>query len=183
MPYVGGLFVNFKKKINLNALDYVIIAVAIIAISLSVYLSTGNDNVLSSSKKIEYTLYIDKIQNDLISNLKAGDILIDSNSGFEIGVVSTVQASPAFIHILPDGTNEYVYSYSELPAGSIIASSPDCSYLSFSVSCDAMVSGGIIDVNGTEIYTGKMIDFRTPKLAYSAECTGVSFTDIISEEK
>lgn len=171
---------NNKIKINFNALDYVIIAVIIIAISLSVYFAGGNDEILSSSEKIEYTLYINKIQNDLISNVRSGDAVLDSSTGVEIGKISTVQATPAFVTFLPDGTNEYVYSYSDLPEGSIIASSPDCSYLSIRVTAEATVSGGRININGTEIYTGKIIDFRTPNLSYSAECTGVTFIDSFS---
>lgn len=148
-----------KLKIfrKFNIIDFLAVTLLLVALIVSGYYFTRDDGLFTKHQfEIEYTIKIDKIENEFIGNLSDGDELYDFSTTFPIGKVSEIR------------TAVVDKQYSEMEVV---------------VKADAEVHGGVFSVSGVDIFTGKWIEFRTPSLVHGGNCIAVMVNNKTESEK
>ncbi len=107
---------NEKRAWRFTALDLIILLVVLAAIGAAIYFfgpfakQNGED---ARSMDIEYTVELKYIDEKYVGNIKVGDVVIDSVTKREIGVVSAVEHTPMIEYIL--NTDDEVIEEKEYP--------------------------------------------------------------------
>ena len=149
---------NIKKLFHrFNIIDFFVCVFLVVAIVVSAYYYTNEDGLFKKQQlEIEYTISLDKVENEFIGNLSYDDTLYDFSSAFEIGRVSDIRTYP-----LNQGY---------------------CS-MDVVVRAIAEVHGGTFSVNGVDVFTGKWMEFRTPNIVHAGNCTAVMILEKLDGAK
>lgn len=146
---------NFFRRFNF--IDFLAAVFLIVAILVSFYYYSNEDGLFKKEQfEIEYIIRIEKIENEFLGNLAYNDIIYDYASVFPIGKVTDIRTYPA----------DQYYSAMEI-----------------SVDAVAEIHGGVISVNGIDIFTGKWIEFRTPNIVLGGNCIAVMINDRLDGAK
>lgn len=149
---------NIKKIFHrFNIIDFFAAVLIIVAVAVSIYYYTNEDGLFKKQQfEIEYTIHLDNVENEFISNLSNNDTIYDFSSAFEIGKVSDIRTYPV--------NQRY------------------CS-MDVMVRAVAEVHGGTFSVNGVDVFTDKWIEFRTPNIVHAGNCAAVMIIEKLDGAK
>lgn len=159
------------KKFALNFIDFILIAVIIIAAGMLIFIFTSRDVVNTSggqSAAVEYTVRIDPMNEEFKSLVKVGDKVFDADKLYAIGEVTDISYSTAY------------YKGTDKATGAIkLSEYPGMVSMTITVRVNASVSDGGFSVSDYSIAVGREMNIRTPNFTG----TGVCMTAAKAEEK
>ncbi len=154
-----------KKKGRFNAVDFLLILIALAVVAAAViYLVPGLVGRLSSNTtEVTYTVEFRGVDPDFITNIQAGDKIYDANQNFMIGTVRSV------------ATDSYsVLAYDPVTGEGVMKEHPTLKTLIITVNASAVYTEGEgYYVNGERIAVGRKYDLRLPHFTGSAYCVEV----------
>ena len=153
-----------KEKIERRAvIDFLILLAVILAVSLLInaFVSLVKGKRTEDSSKIEYTVRIAEIREDMSSFISEGDEVIDSVGKRSIGRAESVSVRPSTVERLTDG----------IPTAEKIDG-----YVDIYVTVTAMADIGETDitVGGSNLKIGRVMYLRLPDFTATAECVRIS---------
>ena len=153
-------------RFNLIDLLLIIIALVMVAAVVYVFLPTSwIKGVLSDdSISIQYTIEIQGVDEALLKNINENDVVIDSVSKSELGIVTAVDYS----------THYTMLQYDETKQSGVLSVVPNKYNVIVTITADAeFISGEGYSVNGTRIAVGEAIKARFPNGAFEGYCISV----------
>lgn len=154
-----------RKKLSLNFIDFILIAVIIIAVGTLIFIFTARDVKSSSaqSTQIEYTLQFDRVNEEFKNLVMVGDKVFDSDKLYAIGEVTDVSYSTAY------------YKGTDKATGAVkLSEYPGMICMTVTVKVNASVSDGGYSVSEYSIAVGKTMDIRVPNFTGKGVCTSVT---------
>ena len=156
----AGIVVLNKSRKKLNVVDIVIFAVILIALAYAVYAIIVNMQNSGGAAKIEYTIEVPEIRNEISDKVSEGESVYDENGDW-VGVVKSVAVSQAY----HKGSDE---------DGNVVNSRIDgYNTMYVTIEVDVTATGSGYEVNGYDISAGNEYDLRTPSLYFEGECVNV----------
>ena len=165
------LDIKEKKKHKFNIVDFLILLLVVAIIGTAVYAVFSWSDIktlwATSSKEILYVVELRGIDQDLIDNVKGTDIVIDSISKNQLGIVQSATSDPySILGYTVDADGEYTATM--ITDGSKFN-------ITVTISATAEYEKGVgYTVNGTRIAVGEVLDLRFPQLASTAYCVHIS---------
>ena len=160
-----------KKKHKFNIVDFLILLLVVAIIGTAIYAVFAWSDIKAlwstSSKEILYVVELRGVDKDLINNVKAADVVIDSVSKNQLGTVQSAKSDPY-------STLGYTVNTDGEYAATMITDDSKFN-ITLTISATAEYEKGIgYTVNGTRIAVGEVLDLRFPQLASTAYCVHIS---------
>lgn len=160
-----------KKKHKFNIVDFLILLLVVSIIGTAIYAVFAWSDIkalwATSSKEILYVVELRGIDQDLVDNIKGTDVVIDSVSKNQLGIVQSANSDPySTLGYTVDTDGEYKATM--ITDGSKFN-------ITITISATAEYEKDIgYTVNGTRIAVGEVLDLRFPQLASTAYCVHIS---------
>ncbi len=149
-----------RSRKKLNIVDIVIFAVIIIAMAYAVYAIIVNMQDNGDEVKIEYTIEVPEIRNEISDKASQGQAVYDENGDWA-GTVKSVAVSQAY----HNGSDS---------SGNIVSSRIDgYNTMYITIEVDATETKFGYELNGYDISAGSSYCLRTPSLYFEGECVSV----------
>lgn len=153
-----------KEKIERRAvIDFFILLAVILAVSLliSSFVRLVKGKRTDDSSKIEYTVRIAEVREDMSRFISEGDEVIDSVGKRSIGHAGQVSVHPSTVERLTDG----------IPSAEKIDGYVD---IYVTVTAMASIQNTDITVGGYNLKIGRVMYLRFPDFTATAECVRIS---------
>lgn len=154
-----------KPRLKFNFFDILILAALMLVIVFSLYsrVITQNENQADGTDGFQYTLKVERVENELVSMISLGDILYEAESEVELGRVVEITVT------------DYALS-NPSAAKTAIKDGQGYSNLEIILECHGasyVDDGGVINVqsNGYEMRVGTDIRVRNTEFIFTAQCS------------
>ncbi len=158
------------KKRRFNAIDAVIILVIVAVIGVAVFLFSSEEAEMPMNKvKLEYTVEIKTLSDDIAAEFNIGDRMVDSVQKYNLGEIIAVEYDNA-VHYGRDIVNGKLTAYDY----------PDHQRVILTMLADATIDGNgryLID-GGYDISTGTVVYIRLPGFNGIGYCTSFSRPEV-----
>lgn len=156
---------NTKNKRILNIVDILIVIALLFALVCTGFVIIRGLGTFGERVIVSYTVAIDPIDSDFVSNVALGDKLYDYNTGEHIGTVRTVSDSQAYKKSYSDGAD---------PRGSAIEG---MSVLYITMTTEASKTDTGYSVGNTLLGIGRTLEMRFPNLYCVGECVSIEIIE------
>lgn len=169
-----------KPKHKFNFIDFLILLLIVAIIGTAIYAVFAWSDIKAlwstSSKDIQYIVELRGVDSDFIDNIKSNDIVIDSVSKNQLGIVQATNTEDPY----------KIISYEEIldkdgnPTGDyngvLIEDKDNPKYnITVYINATAEYEKGVgYTVNGTRIAVGEVLELRFPQFTAVAYCTHIS---------
>ena len=140
-----------KKNGRFNVIDFIFILIILMAIATGVYIfapvSRVKDMILSDTQSIQYTEEILGVDEEFIDKVKKDDVVIDSVSKNNMGIVEAVDYNHKFSELIDGEWIEYSNRYNVI--------------ITISTTADYIEERGYL-VNNKRIAVGEAMALRFP---------------------
>lgn len=173
-----------KIKRKFNFIDFLVLIIIIMVISVSVYAVISWSNIKSlwsaSSVDLQYTVEFRGVDEEFINNIKAGNIVTDAVSKNQLGVVESVGSIEKYAVLdytqsnvqNEDGSSTAVYN-------GVLSEYPDKYTITVYISSPAEYEKGIgYTIDGRRIAVGEKIEMRFPEFSSAGYCVDFAATPI-----
>ncbi len=150
------------KKLALNFIDFILIAVMIISIGTLIFIFTSRNVVKSNGSQstlIEYTLQFDPMREEFKNLVMVGDKVFDSEKLYAIGEVTDVSYSTAY------------YKGTDKATGAVkLSEYPGMISMTVTIRANASVAESGYSISEYGIAIGKAMDVRMPNFTGTGIC-------------
>ncbi len=164
-----------KRRGRFNFIDFTLIVVALVALSVLVYIVVGPKNSQAAQPttfSIQYTLEIKHLREDWRDYISIGDEITDADSLTKIGTVTDVSYQ-----------NEYVASTDRRTGEVIYVEYPDYVNMKVTVETDSVTKTDNGYLAGKkEFCIGSPMSLRLPKIRVDSSCTGIEVIGEVNKD-
>ena len=157
-----------KRKIRFNLIDFLLIVIALLLVAVLVYVFLPNSVIkgffAEDSVSIQYAIEFKGVDEAFLESIKQDDLVIDSVSKAEIGVVTAVDYSTQYTEL----------TYDEGSSTGVLSVVPNKYNVIVTITAMADYSADTgYTIGGVRIAVGELIAARFPNFACEGYCISV----------
>ena len=140
-----------SEKIKFNIIDLILLIFLLVFIVLIVMqvIKTNSKNESINSKAVTYTIMVSDIPNEIIDEIKVGDILFDNSTNQEIGKITNLSSTP------------HAYIGYDSEGNSVTTDSVFTSDIEITILTKVNTTDNIYYINSFQLTIGKTFDFHS----------------------
>ena len=153
-----------SKKVRLNFIDFILIAVMLLALGMLIFIfSTGDISISAKNKAtVEYTVEIDRVPEEFKNLVKVGNTVYDTETLCNLGEVIDISYSSSYYKGADNATGDIVYS-----------EYPDEVRMTITIKASASKTDTGYSVSDYSLSVGKSMRIRVPDFTGIGICSSI----------